>query len=239
MSFVVDIVLIALMVLVVAVYAKRSIFSALSGMVAVALAAVGAMLLSAPLATPLADVTVRPLVEQAAAGELADMFSAPHLASGRETVATLPLGDLVREEPEAYKQLLTYYSVSPDTVAAAYAAEATPTAVLVALTGGYVEAISRAAVFLCLVAVFYVLLRLIARRIEQNFPPLRRYRGMKRWIPGLIGVPGGLVWSWVAVTIMHWVVPVTAGQLIFLTPKVLEMTDWYAFLQAINPLFLL
>ncbi|MBO5797144.1 MAG: hypothetical protein J6R77_02230, partial [Clostridia bacterium] len=140
MSFLLDIVLIGVLALIVVMYGKRSIFSALCGLLSVALAAVGAVLLTGTVAAPLADYVVAPLVEQSAANELADMFSAPHLSGGRETVAALPLGELVAEQPEAYKQLLAHYSVQPEAVVAAYEQSPTSETVLVALTADYAAA---------------------------------------------------------------------------------------------------
>lgn len=239
MSFLLDIILMGVLALIVVIYAKRSIFSALSGLVSVAVAAVAAVLLTGVLAAPLSDYVIAPLVEQSAANELADMFSAPHLSGGRETVAALPLGELVSEQPEAYRQLLAYYSVEPETVGAAWAASQTSEAVLVALTAEYAAAFSRSGVLLLLTLVFSLLLRLIAQRIEQNLPPVRRYHGFKRLLPGLIGVAAGLLWSWVIATVIHWVVPVTAGQIFFLTPAVLRQTDWYRLLWWSNPLLAL
>jgi len=91
-------------------------------------------------------------------------------------------------------------------------------------------------VFFLLCLVLNLILQLVVRRVEQNLPPQRRYRGIKRAVPPLFGVLCGLVWSWVAVTVISWVVPQTAEQLVFLTPAVLERTDWYRWLQSINPL---
>lgn len=236
MSFLLDIVLIGVLALIVVIYSKRSIFAAAAGLLSVALAAVGAIWLTAPVAAPLNDYVVAPLVEQAAAGELADMFSAPHLSGGRETVASLPLGDLVTEQPEAYLQLLRTYSVQPEAVAAAYAQTPTSETVLVALTADYAVAFSRAAVLIILTLALSLLLRFIARQIEQNFPPARRYRGFKKALPALLGAGAGLLWSWVIATVIHWVVPVVAGQVIFLSPDVLYATDWYRFLWWTNPL---
>lgn len=239
MSFLLDVALIGLLVLIVVIYAKRSIFAAFSGLLSVAVAAVGAVLLTGTVAAPLADYVVAPLVEQSAANELADMFSAPHLSGGQETVAALPLGELVAEQPEAYKQLLAYYSVEPETMTAAWAANPIPETVLVTLTADYAAAISRAGVLVILTVAFSLLLRFIARLVEQNFPPARRYRKFKKALPALLGVGAGLVWSWVAATVIHWVVPVIAGQVLFLNPEVLYATDWYRLLWWSNPLLAL
>jgi hypothetical protein len=100
----------------------------------------------------------------------------------------------------------------------------------------YAVAFSRAAVLIILTLALSLLLRFIARQIEQNFPPARRYRGFKKALPALLGAGAGLLWSWVIATVIHWVVPVVAGQVIFLSPDVLYATDWYRFLWWTNPL---
>lgn len=239
MSFLLDIVLIGILLATVAVYCRRSIFAAATGAAALAAAAVGAVLLVGVTAPPVAETVIEPLVERTVANELADMFSAPHYAVGQDTVAALPLGDLVEEEPEAYLRLLEEYSVSPDTVKAAYLADAYPRTVLIAITRDYAAAFAKSLVLLVLTAVFTLILRLIAHRVEQNLPPQRVYRGFKRLLPGLIGMVGGVILLWVLVPVIGWLVPVTAGQTLMFTPAILEQAEWYSLLRLTDPLLLL
>ncbi len=239
MSFLLDVVLIVLLLVVAWIYANRSIFAAAASVIAALIAIVAAVLLTGVLSAPLCTHVVAPLTEQVAANEFADMYSAPHLSGGRETVAALPLGELVAEEPEAYRQLLDRYAVSAEEVAAAYEASPLPETVLVTVTAPFADALSRAAVFVLLSVTFTLVLQIVWRQIEQNFPPRRRYRGFKRLVPWLIGLAGGLLWCWVAAAVISWLVPTLAGRSLWLTPEVLAATDWYSLLKWTDPFLLL
>lgn len=239
MSFLLDVLLLGIVLVEVVWYAKRTIFGALSGCVALALAAFAAFFLIGTVAPRLSDYVVTPLVEQAAANELADMYSAAHLSSGRETVAALPLGELVEQQPEAYAQLLNRYSVEPAAVRAAYEADPSPVTVLTALTQARATAISRAVVFVLLTALLRVLLGLIAGRVEQNFPPTPRYHGVKRLVPGLLGIVAGLIVLWVLVAVLSWIVPVLQGQILFLSEETLQTADGFSVLRRSDPFLLM
>lgn len=239
MNFLLDVILIGILLAVVAVYCRRSIFSAATGAAALALAGVGAALLLGVTAPLAAENITGPLVERRVANELADMFSAPHYSTGQDTVASLPLGDLVEQQPEAYLHLLEEYSVSPEAVQAAYMEDPHPAAVLAAITRDYAVAFARSLVLLVLTVIFAVILRLIAHQVEENLPPQRAYRGFKRLLPGLIGVLAGVILLWVLVPMIGWLVPATAGQTLMLTPAVLEQAEWYSLLRLTDPLLLL
>ena len=114
--------------------------------------------------------------------------------------------------------------------------EKTGIAVVRCIAAPLAALLTETGVFLLLCLVLTVILQLIVRRIEQNLPPQRRYRGIKRVVPLLFGVLCGFLWSWVAADVLARVVPQTAEQLVFLTPAVLENTEWYRWLQYINPL---
>lgn len=239
MSFLVDIVLIGILLAVVTVYARKSIFAAGLGTLVTAIAIVAALFLAPLAAPPVAEYTLTPLIERTVAGELADMHSAPHYGTAEETVAALPLHDMIAAPSDAYLHLLAKYHVTPETVDAAWRAEPSGIAVVRCIAAPLAAVLSEAAVFLLLCVVLTLILQLIVRRVEQNLPPLRRYHGIKRVVPPLFGVVCGFLWSWVAVTVLAGVVPQTAEQLVFLTPDVLERTDWYRWLHSINPLMLI
>lgn len=236
MSFLVDIVLIGILLAVVTVYARKSIFAAGLGTLATAIAIVAALFLAPLAASPVSEYALTPLIERTVAGELADMHSAPHLPTVEKTVATLPLRDMITERSDAYLHMLSKYHVTPETVETVWRTEGTGTAVVRCVAAPLAAVLSETAVFLLLCLVLTLILQLIVRRVEQNLPPLRRYYGIKRVVPPLFGVVCGLLWSWVAAAVLARVVPQTAEQLVFLTPEVLERTDWYRWLHSINPL---
>ena len=239
MGFLMDILLLGLLAGVVAMYARRSIFSAGFGVLVAVIASVAALFTAPFVAPTVSDALVRPSVEKSVAVALADMHSASHAATPEETVASLPLGELVTAQPDGYVQLLKEYSVSPDTVEAAYAAAPQPMTVVHTVAEDFANTIAETLVFLLVMMVAAVLLYLIVRRIEQNLPPLRRYHGFKRALPALFGVLGGLVWSFAVVTAVSRIVPVMAGKSVLFTPDALKNADWYSLLERINPLPLL
>lgn len=239
MSFLLDVFLVGLLVVEIVWYARRTIFGAASGLVALALAAFAAFFLVGPLSPVLSSTVVTPLVEKTAANQLADMYSAEHLSSGRETVAVLPLGELVGEQPDAYVQLLEQYNVEPDAVLSAYQTSPSSETVLVALTAARAEAVSKAVVFLVLTVVLRLLFGLIAGRIEDNFPPPPRYHGVKKAIPAVLGALAGVIVLWVAVAVFSWVVPVMQGQILFLSEEILQTADGFSLLRQINPFLLI
>lgn len=239
MSFLLDAILIGILLGTVAVYCRRSLFSALTGAAALAVAAVGAVLLAEAAAAPVAANLTAPLAERAVANELADMFSAPHYSNGRDTVASLPLGDLVEQEPEAYLRLLEEYNVSPEAVRAAYLDDSYPVTVLTAVTRGFSDALAKSVVLPVLTALFALILRLIAHRVEENLPPRRAYRGIKRLLPGAVGILAGVILLWVLVPVIGWLAPALAGKSLMFKPQVLEQAEWYSLLKLTDPLLLL
>ncbi len=238
MGFLIDILLLGLLVGVVAIYARRSVFSAGLGALVVAISVVTALFVT-PLLAPMAETMVRPSVEKAVAVALADMHSAPHAATPEQTVASLPLGDLIAAKPEGYLHLLQEYGVAPETVEAAFLAAPQPMTVVHTVAEGVAAAITETLVYLLLAVAVAVLLHFVVRRIEQNLPPLRRYHGFKRVLPALFGVLAGLIWSFAVVWLLSRLVPAVAGKSVMFTPGTLKNADWYSLLERINPLPLL
>ena len=239
MSFFLDVILILILAGVAAIYFRRSIFAAATGAAALALAAVGASLLVGVLAPPVAENLIAPPAERSVANELADMFSAPHLDNGRDTVADLPLGHLVGERPEAYLHLLEEYSVSPEAVEAAWRSDPRPVTLLTAVTREYAAAFARSLVLLILTAVFTLILRLIAHRLEENLPPQRAYKGFKRVLPGLIGLVAGVFLLWTLVPVIGWLTSAAGGKTLILSPSMTRGAEWYSLLRMTDPLLLL
>lgn len=238
MGFLIDILLLGLLAAVVAIYARRSVFAAGFGALVAAISVVTALFVT-PLLAPMAQTLVRPSVEKSVAASLADMHSAPHAATPEQTVASLPLGDLIAEKPEGYLHLLEEYGVAAETVEAAFLASPQPMTVVHTVAEGVAAAITETLVFLVLAVAVAVLLRFIVRRIEQNLPPLRRYRGFKLVLPALFGVLAGLIWSFAVVLLLSRLVPAVAGKAVMFTPTTLKNADWYSLLERINPLPLL
>lgn len=236
MGFLIDIVLLGLLAGIVVISARRSVFSAGLGVVVTAVAVITALFVTPLLSPTVSDALVRPVVEKSVAVSLADMHSAPHGETVEQTVATLPLGELIETQPEGYLQLLQEYSVSPETVRNAYRLSPQPMTVVHTVAKDFAAAIARTTVFLLLSVAAAVLLQCIVRRIEQNLPPLRRYHGFKRALPALFGVVSGLIWSFAAVTALSWLVSAVGGKSVLFTPATLEKTDWYSLLERINPL---
>lgn len=235
MSFVLDISLVLVVLIVVWIGAKRSIFASLSDAVAAIVAVAASLFIAANLAPVVSEYAVTPVVERHAANELADMFSLPHLGNGRDTVAQFMVHELVYEQPEAYVQLLDFYDVSAAEVLDAYRANPGSDAVLTALTADCIQNLSLAIAFAASVAVLYIILTLIARRIEDNFPPQRRYHGIRKAAPALISVVSGVVWCWALAQTLCLVLTAISGMQMFFTPDVLSKTDVYAVLTAWTP----
>ncbi len=239
MGFLIDIVLLVILAGIVAISARRSVFSSGFGVVVSAAAVVTALFVTPFCAPTVSDILVQPTVEKSVAVALADMHSAPHATTAAQTVATLPLRELIEEQPDGYLQLLQEYSVSPETVRDAYLAAPQPMTVVHTVAHDFAAAIAETMVFLLISVVAAVLLQFVVRRIEQNLPPLRRYHGFKRVLPALFGVASGLVWSFAVITVLSRLVPAVAGKSVLFTPATLQNADWYSLLERINPLPLL
>ncbi len=179
MSFLLDLLCAALMILLIVVVGRRPVSSALLTMASLLAALPAAFFLSLAVSLPAADVLVAPLVEKRAANDLADLFSAPYLKTGRETVAGLDFTQLLESRPEAFVNRVEKYGADIEEAAAAYR-EGGSAALLEAVTRGYCRALSRAAVFLAAYLLLAFLFRFICRRIENNLPPPPKQRLSRR-----------------------------------------------------------
>jgi uncharacterized membrane protein required for colicin V production len=236
MGFLIDGVLILVLVLVVVWSARQTISSALFSLLAGIAAVAVAFFASAPLSVFPAEQWIAPAVERRVANDLADMVSAPHLDTGRQTVASLPLDEMLREQPAPYLELLERWGAQPDAVRRAYQQQHSPVAALTAVTDGFCRATARAGTFFALALVLFVLLRLLLRRVEMNLPPPARYAPIQRAIPALIGVARGLLVLFALVTVLEWVLPYCGDRLPALDSSSLSTADVYNLLRRFNPL---
>lgn len=238
MSFLLDALCILISVGVVVMYARRSVFAAGFGVVATVLATVLAAFTVRLAAPTLASVVTAPLMEQTVANEVADMASRPHLESGRQTLEALQadgeLERLMQERPALTEQAFCRYGADSQTVWNAWTQQHTAAALLTAATASAAEKVTRAALFAVAALLWVLVLRLIFQRLEQHFPPPRKYHGAKRAVPVLFGVPAGLLWVLVAVTVLYGVVP-PAHRDTLVNGRVLEQTDWISLLHRFNP----
>lgn len=135
-----------------------------------------------PLASLAGPKWVAPHVERAAANSIADMFSAPHLENGRDTVADLDVQGLVEDDPPAFAKLLHHYGASIEELRA-MPPNSTSADYLAAITREYAAALSKSVLYAVLFTAFFLSARLAARRIELNLVPPAPLRGARRLIP--------------------------------------------------------
>jgi len=210
-----------------------SFFAAL----AIGLAAVGGFFLSDLVKGPLETRVVAPLAEKAAANDLADMFSKAHLATGRETAASLPLEDLLRQRPEAFTQLLAHYGADITAVENGYEnAGHDRVAVLTAITGRFAAAIARAIAYAALFILLFVVLILIGRRIQSGMPPPRRRKRKLRLSSVLIGLAAGILLIWAVGAMFDMALPVLGTDIPGFSEEIFRATRLYSILHMINPL---
>ena len=65
---------------------------------------------------PLAENVFRPPVSRAAAYDLADLFSAPHLETGEATVQALSFDRMLEEGPAPFTEVLRKYGTTLEAV---------------------------------------------------------------------------------------------------------------------------
>ena len=105
MGILLDILCIGLLAASAVVFAQKSVSSSLLSLGALLLALTAAFLLSLPLGAA-GRPLIAPTVEKNAAYRLADLFSAPHLATGRETVEALDFDELIQTNPPDRKSVV-------------------------------------------------------------------------------------------------------------------------------------
>ena len=142
MGILLDILCIGLLAASVVVFTNKSVSSALLSLGALLLSLIAAFLLSFPLGSAVLPLFT-PAVERSAANRLADLFSAPHLADGRETVAALDFDELIQNNPPEFQKILDHYGANIDALRNLPDAH-TSADVLNAVAGLYSRTLSRA-----------------------------------------------------------------------------------------------
>ena len=234
MSLVLDIVCLLLLVGGFAVGWSRSPLSSGLTLFSAAVALTGAFFLSVPAGSWVSETLVAPLVEQSAANELADMVSAPHLSSGRETVAELPLSDMARQNAAPFARLVGRYGADEAEVLSA--ADNGSLAVLLAITSGISLAISRSAVFLVICLLLMLLVRMLCRRlVEQNLPPPSRKSRWRKLVSALLGALTGLVLVYTLSAALGMFLPYAPADSLVFPRSLMEQTDLCRYLNLLNP----
>lgn len=233
MGFLLDLICAVILAASVFLFARRSISSSLLAMGSWLLA----LCLGAAAALPLASLAgpkwVAPHVERAAANSIADMFSAPHLENGRDTVADLDVQGLVEDDPPAFAKLLHHYGASIEELRA-MPPNSTSTDYLAAITREYAAALSKSVLYAVLFTAFFLSARLAARRIELNLVPPAPLRGARRLIPAAIGLAAG----WIAVlslsVLLEWLLPYVGRDAVFFNGETLKNAGFYQILNQFN-----
>lgn len=176
-----------------------------------------------------------PGIRSGAANELADLFSAPHLSSGEETVAQLSFEDMLREAPVPFVEVLESYGADLEQVRAAYAASPRPETVLEEITGRFSRELSRTLCFLILWVLLGIVMKLITRHIEGNMRPPARLKGAKRLLPSLIGLVAAVVILWGVSLALQWLLPYLTARKMFFDKTTLDSSFFYHFLNLLNP----
>ncbi len=236
MSFLLDLICIAIVVGVALSCRTRPISSVLFSLLSLMAALVAGAFLTKPAAALLSNHVVQPLMENTIAGELADMFSAPHLSTGKDTVQELPVEELLIKRPVAFDKLLAKYGADYDSVRAAYTQSPEPYTLLMSIAGGFSLGLSSGAAFFTLFLFLLLLARFITRRIEENLPPPKRVKGFRRSLPLLAGVLYGIGFVWALVLLLEWIVPYLSGVTLFFDTNSLLQTNIYAFFKKFHPI---
>ncbi|MCI9413878.1 MAG: hypothetical protein HFJ79_01700 [Clostridiales bacterium] len=238
MSLILDLLALVLIIGVALSRLNRSVLSSAFTLLSAALALTGAFFLSLPAGSALSTYVVAPLAENAAAGELADMVSAPHKGSGRETVKDLPLGDMAQAWAAPFERLCGQYGASQAEVAAA--APQGPEAVLTAITGGFSAAMSRSVSMAVLFVVLLLVIRMLLRRlVEQNLPPPPPLTAPRRLASALLGGAAGLVVLFMVITALSVFLPRSPSDSLLFSADLIEKTDLCRMLNLANPFRLL
>lgn len=235
MSFLLDLIFAAVIIGMVLAWWNHAVSTSLFSLLSLFLSLTLAFFLSAPASIPVADVVLGPGIRTAAANDLADLFSAPHLSSGEETVAGLSFDQMLREAPSPFVEVVESYGADLEQVREAYAASPEPETLLEAVTGTFIRDLSRALCFAVLWVLLGILIKLITRRIESNMRPPARLKGVKRAVPPLVALAASIVVIWGMSLPLRWMLPYLAAREIFFSPNTLDSSFFYHFLNVFNP----
>ena len=237
MSFVLDIVCILPILLSVVFFWKRPWAEALLSVGSLILSLAVATLACAPLSEQLIQPAVTPAVESSAANELADLFSAPHGNDGHQTVADLPLAQLIEESPVAYQDILNRYTADEQAVAAAYRATPSGSVLLQSITKPWIKLFSDGAAFSALWLLSFILFWLIARRICHNLPPMSPVRGAGHLCSAAIGFLYGAVVVFGLHVWLCWAMPLIGSRTVLISAQAMQYSPVFSAVGRINPLW--
>ena len=235
MSFLLDLIFAAVIIGMVLVWWNHAVSTSLFSLLSLFLSLTLAFFLSIPLSAPVVDGVLGPGIRASAANDLADLFSAPHLSSGEETVAQLSFDQMLREAPAPFVEVLESYGADLEQVRESYAASPEPETVLREVTDGFAAALSRSLCFAVLWVALGILIKLITRRIEGNMRPPARLRGLKRAIPPLVALAAAVVVIWGMSLPLRWMLPYLVAQDILFSETTLDSSFFYHFLNFLNP----
>lgn len=239
MSFLLDLLCAGIVILFLVVFIKRPLSSSAASCICLAAALCAAFFAAIPLSGLAADRLMAPLVEKQAGNRLADLFSAPHLDSGSETVAGLDFTWMLSERPKPFTDLVASYGADVEEVAAAYTGEEPAVSLLKTITGGYCRALSRAAVFLLLFLLLFFLFRFIARRVENNLPPSPRATMGRRAANVALALVSSVLVIFTLGVVLEIAVPYLEHGSVVFSVSALRGSFVYEYLNRINPFLLL
>lgn len=210
---------------------KHTLFSAGMAVVCYLIAFVAALFISVPLGRVVDEHLMAPVVRANAANDIADMYSVKHQKTPEETMKAVDLDQLFADEPQALVDMAEKHQQSLAELRKTYRTEGAE-AFLNRLTGARSMAFSRAIAFGAVFAVLALVLRLITKRLEENFPPAPRYHGFKKGLAMLFGLMTGIVMVTAISMILSWIIPYGAGKVLFLDNDLwkqsflYQMTSW-------------
>lgn len=234
MGFVLDLILFAIMGGLLFIHLNKPVSSSLMKTLCVLLSLTLACALSNPLGKIVDERLLRPIVEQNAANELADLFSAEHLANGKDTVASLSFDEMIVEAPEPFVDVLSRYGTDIEEVRVAYRVSPKPQTVLSVITEGFSQNLSKAIALLLVWIVPYFLLRLLTIVWERNLRAPRRLKGARRAVPPLLGLIKGIVIAMGVCTILELLVPILYHRLIFFPLDIFDQSVIYGIFTNFN-----
>lgn len=237
MYFVLDIVCVLILAGGMIRFWKASIPAVLIKAACVLLSAAIAVVASIPLTAVTNNFIVAPIMEKSAANRLADMVSADHKATGRETAAGLDLDELVNDCPPAFTDWVDRYHGDLATVCFAYRS-ADAKSMLVNLLSPLTHKVSRAASYLILWILVFLVLRYFVWRLEWNSsPPPRKKGDKKNAVPPLLGLLYGICIVWGIVVALQWLVPAFDGIAPLIKINMLTDGAVYPVLRIVDPLY--
>lgn len=235
MSFLLDLIFAAVIIGMVLVWWNHAVSTSLFSLLSLFLSLTLAFFLSVPISIPVADAVLGPGIRASAANDLADLFSAPHLSSGEETVAQLSFDQMLWEAPAPFVKVLDAYGADLERVREAYDASPEPESLLKAVTDTFIRDLSRSLCFAVLWVALGILIKLITRRIEDNMRPPARLKGVARVLPSLIALASSVAVIWGISLILQWMLPYLAARDILFNETTLDSSFFYHFLNFLNP----